>query len=161
MKINKIKIFAFSLFLLIFFTGVNFCYALNLGDSFKDDENSPLNAAASVGAGFKTDVSFTEITGAIISSVLSLMGVLFLVLMLYAGFHWMTARGEEEKVTKAKDTLTRAIIGLIIVLSAYAISYFILSALSGRVLQEKQTKYFNNTEDTISIEQVNLKNNRV
>ena len=34
--------------------------------------------------------------------------------MLYAGYHWMTARGEEEKVEKAKDTIQRAIVGIII-----------------------------------------------
>ena len=41
----------------------------------------------------------------------------------------MTARGEEEKVEKAKDTITRAIIGLIIVVGAYAIWSFIFSNL--------------------------------
>jgi amino acid transporter len=139
MNNNKIKIFAVSLFFIMFFSAVNFCYAsdsLNLGNAFKDDKNSPLNAAAGVGAGFNTDVDFQEIVAAIITSVLSLMGVIFLALMIYAGFKWMTARGEEEKVTDAKETLTRAIIGLIIVLAAYAISYFVVSSLSSKVLND-------------------------
>jgi len=47
--------------------------------------------------------------------------------MVYAGYNWMVARGEEEKVTIAKDTIKRAIIGLVITVSSYAIWNFIFS----------------------------------
>jgi len=57
-------------------------------------------------------------------------------LAIYAGYNWMTAQGEEEKVTKAKDTLTAAIIGLVIVIAAYAISYYVISALGGAALKQ-------------------------
>ena len=67
--------------------------------------------------------------GQIIGVVLAFLGVIFLVLMIYAGLTWMTARGNEQQVTKAKDLMRDAIIGLIIVLSAYAISAFV-----GRIL---------------------------
>lgn len=67
------------------------------------------------------------IIGAVIQGLLSLIGVIFLALMLYAGYNWMIARGEEEKVEKAKDTITRAIIGLIIVVGAYAIWAYIFA----------------------------------
>ncbi|MBI4812328.1 hypothetical protein HY798_02695 [Candidatus Falkowbacteria bacterium] len=56
-----------------------------------------------------------------------MLGVIFIILMLYAGYNWMTASGEEEKVTKAKDTIWRAIIGLIITIGSYAIWDFILN----------------------------------
>ena len=69
------------------------------------------------------------IIGTVIQMALSLLGVIFLVLMLYAGYHWMTAQGEEEKVEKAKDTITRAIIGLVIVIGSYAIWAFVFSKL--------------------------------
>jgi len=49
--------------------------------------------------------------------------------MLYAGYNWMMARGDEEKVTKAKDTITRAIIGLLITIGAYAISFWVFDKL--------------------------------
>jgi len=65
----------------------------------------------------------------VIEGALSLIGIIFLALMLYAGYHWMTARGEEEKVEKAKDTIQRAIVGIIIVVGAYAIWKFIFSYL--------------------------------
>ncbi len=71
----------------------------------------------------------SQVVGAGIEAALALIGVIFIVLMLYAGYHWMTARGEEEKVEKAKDTITRAIIGIIIVVGAYAIWQFVFDNL--------------------------------
>jgi tetrahydromethanopterin S-methyltransferase subunit B len=137
MKISKIKIFALILFLAVVFLNVNFHYvaATGIGDAFNTEADMPLDAAARQGAGFNTNVTFEFITGAIITSVLSLMGVLFLILAIYGGYAWMTARGNEEAVEKAKDTLTNAIIGLVIVLAAYAISYFVLSQISSKVLK--------------------------
>lgn len=70
-----------------------------------------------------------RIIGIVIEAVLSLLGVVFLILIIFAGYNWMTAAGEEEKVKKATDTLTHAIIGLIIVISAYAIYAFIFNKL--------------------------------
>lgn len=66
-----------------------------------------------------------------ISAFLGLLGIIFLVLIIYSGFHWMTAGGDEEKVTLAKSTLIRAVIGLAIIIGAYAITYFVFSNLPG------------------------------
>ncbi len=63
--------------------------------------------------------------GNTIKVLLGLVGIVFLILIIYAGYIWMLARGNEAEAQKAKDTLTRAIIGLFIVLSAYAITAFI------------------------------------
>ncbi len=70
--------------------------------------------------------SIAEIVGGIISAFLTLLGVIAVILILYGGYLWMTARGKEERVTKAKDTLEAAVIGLIIILTAYTISYFVI-----------------------------------
>ena len=61
----------------------------------------------------------------IISTFLSILGLIFVILIIIAGYNWMTAEGDETKVTKAKDTIRRAVIGLIIIVAAYAITYFI------------------------------------
>lgn len=61
----------------------------------------------------------------IIKIFLGFMGIVFLVLIVWAGYNWMTAAGNEEKITKAKDVLTAAVIGLIIILAAYAITDYI------------------------------------
>lgn len=65
----------------------------------------------------------------VIRGFLSVLGIIFVVLMVLAGYNWMTAGGNEEKVEKAKDTIRRAIIGLIITASAYAITIFVFSNL--------------------------------
>ncbi len=67
--------------------------------------------------------------GRVINAGLSVVGIVFLVLMLYGGYLWMTARGKEERLEKAKNTLEAAIIGLIIALAAYGITYFVVSRI--------------------------------
>ncbi|HRH32921.1 MAG TPA: hypothetical protein PK720_02140 [bacterium] len=69
--------------------------------------------------------------GEIISIVLSLLGVVFMILMIYAGFNWMTAGGDEEQISKSRNTIKAAIIGLLIVVAAYALSVFIIENLWG------------------------------
>ncbi len=61
----------------------------------------------------------------IISFILSFLGVIFLVLTIYAGFLWMTARGNDTQVAKAKEMLTNAVIGLVIITAAYSITAFV------------------------------------
>lgn len=90
-----------------------------------------LDSATSVAetAGLAT-TSLTTIIGTLINVFLSLLGIIFLGLVIYAGWLWMTAGGEEEKVQKAKDVMIRAVVGLVITLSAYSISVFIINALT-------------------------------
>lgn len=76
-----------------------------------------------------TDTSLSQTAGSYIKIVLSLVGVIFMALTVYAGILWMIAGGEDEKVTKAKDILQAAVIGLIITVSAYSITYFVTSWL--------------------------------
>lgn len=73
--------------------------------------------------------TFEETIGGIIKIALSLLGVIFLLLTVYGGYLWMTAREEEETVRKAKNIISRAITGLIIVLAAYALTYFVIARL--------------------------------
>lgn len=69
------------------------------------------------------------IIGRIIQIVLSLLGVITLGLIIYAGFLWMTSGGEEDKIRSAKNILRNAIIGLVIILSAWSITTFLLDRL--------------------------------
>ena len=68
--------------------------------------------------------------GTIINVLLGFLGVIFLLLTIYAGFLWMTAQGNEEKVEKATGILKTAIIGLVIILAAYSIANFVVSQVS-------------------------------
>jgi len=81
-------------------------------------------------AGFTTGAPNVEgIVGNLIGVFLSLLGVIFLVLIIYAGYDWMMARGDSKKVQVAKDRITNAVIGLIIVLGSYIISGYVLTRL--------------------------------
>ncbi|MBT5338507.1 hypothetical protein HN858_02810 [Candidatus Falkowbacteria bacterium] len=78
----------------------------------------------------KDGTDLVGIIGNIVKIVLTLLGVIVLVIIVYAGFLWMTAGGNEDQVKKAKQWLINAIIGLALVLSAYAISSFVVTNLS-------------------------------
>ena len=83
-------------------------------------------------SGYETDPKKTDlpiIVGDIIGVVLTLLGVIFLALFVYAGILWMIAAGNEDKVTRSKDTMRRAVIGLIIVIASYAISQFVVYSI--------------------------------
>jgi preprotein translocase subunit SecG len=73
--------------------------------------------------------SLSKAIAEIIKVVLGFLGVIFIVLILYAGFMWMTSAGNEEKISKAKKTMVAAIIGTAIVLAAYAITFFVIDQL--------------------------------
>ncbi len=75
------------------------------------------------------DTTWTTIISSVINVIIGLLGVIFVVLIIYAGFNWMTAAGDEGKIETAKKTLTRAIIGLIIIAGSYAIWNFVFNAL--------------------------------
>lgn len=84
-----------------------------------------LTSAAAQSAHFG-DMSLGDILALIIQIVLGFLGTVFIILMIISGFRWMTAAGNEEQVTKATDTIRAAVIGLILVMAAYAITYYVL-----------------------------------
>lgn len=135
MKLNGKKIYLFSaiILLLTFFLTVNFCSAAFL----KNSDSIKTQTDASASGGYETgDLNnLYALAQTVISAFLAIIGVLLLAYLLYGGYYWMTARGEEEKVTKAKDTITRAIIGIIIIVGAYAISIFVMSNLEAGTLR--------------------------
>ncbi len=82
-------------------------------------------------AGYNLTVTKPEtMVSQVIPIVLGLLGVAFLGFMIYAGITWMTAQGNEQKVEKAKNIITESIVGLIIVMAAYAIVFFIVNYFS-------------------------------
>lgn len=97
--------------------------------SFKEDSGVGQTAKE---AGYDTNKPEIETRiSQLINIVLSVLGVLFLILIIYGGVIWMTAAGNEEKAKKAKELITEAVIGLIIVLAAYAITFFVVNRLIG------------------------------
>jgi cytochrome bd-type quinol oxidase subunit 2 len=81
-------------------------------------------------AGANTKANLPTVVGNIVSAALTLLGIIFLVLMVYAGYLWMTAQGEEQQIEKAKNIIKSSLIGLVVVVSAYAITTFVTGRLS-------------------------------
>ncbi len=100
-------------------------------DDFGLGEASKGTKLIKSGQGIDAQQSVPELIGTIVGVALSFVGAIFFLLILYAGFLWMTAFGSSEKADKAKSILEHAAVGLIIVLSAYAISRFVFSSLPG------------------------------
>ncbi|MDO9399504.1 MAG: hypothetical protein Q7T79_02360 [bacterium] len=131
-KIKNKKYNIKSLLVLFLLTGClligKISYAGVLTDSSRTEIKSQVNAF-NAAAGFSDTIRVVDVVSIIIQAILGLLGIIFLILLLYSGFNWMTAAGDEEKVTKAKETITRAIIGLIIIVSSYLITIFVFANL--------------------------------
>ena len=97
-----------------------------------EEDADPYGLATTAGtAGLEVEAqaSIPEIIGMIIGTLLSLVGVLFLILIIYGGIMWMMAGGNAETVKKAANIMKNAAIGLILVMAAYALTSFIFGAM--------------------------------
>jgi len=121
LKIIRKFFFVWLLALFLFVPALS--QAVDLGNQLIKDTGSKAGYAAA------TETTFAQTLGIGIAIALSLVGVIFLILMVYAGYLWMTAGGEEEQVKKAQKIITAAIIGLIITVAAYSITAYIVPAI--------------------------------
>ena len=118
---KKLKVIALSLML----TTLMFAPVLAQGNL---NNASSLLKRSSGQAGVQQE-SPDVIVGTVINTFLTTVGLIFLLLMIYAGYLWMTARGEEAQVDKAKKIISNSLIGIVVVLSAFAITTLITSRL--------------------------------
>jgi len=149
MKLSvKIKILA-AVILLTLCLGANL---VNAAGFLKSEATGNINSnAQSVGdiAGYDINADALLLVQTVINIFLSVIGVLLLVFILYAGYHWLTAKGDEEKVKKAQDTIERAITGIIIIIAAYAISVFVMSRLEVGTLKGGSSSGNNGSTETL------------
>lgn len=82
---------------------------------------------AAYGKEVTSETQISTIVGSLINGALGLLGTVFLVFLFIAGYHWMTAAGNEEAITEAKARIWQAIMGLIIVMAALLITQFVLA----------------------------------
>ncbi len=117
--IKNISIIIFLLAIIININIVNIVQASVL--QYMEDAGSA--------ASYKTsgeELEPTYLVGNIIKTIISLLGIFFIGLTIYGGFLWMNARGDAEQVKKAQNIIRDALIGIVIVIAAYAIAYFVL-----------------------------------
>ncbi|MBT3230704.1 hypothetical protein HN358_02895 [Candidatus Uhrbacteria bacterium] len=93
---------------------------LDTSDFFDDDfsDSSGLGQA-----------NLKETIGNLIRVFLGFLGIIAVVMVLLGGFKWMTASGNEDKVSEAKRLLIAGVIGLAIILSAFAITSFVIDSV--------------------------------
>jgi len=125
LKKIKISLIIIGLFL-IFFSAANPSLAQNLSLKFG---NAPGLIGTTGSQAGLSNTPLPNIAASVIQVVLGLIGAAFFILFVYGGFLWMTARGNDEQIKKAKKLITNAVIGLVIIILAYSISYFIINAL--------------------------------
>lgn len=118
---KKLKVFI-SLFFFVFFLS---SFTVVFAEVNLEEQTN----AFVVNTGLDSQVSAVDMVSYVIKAFLGLLGIIFVGLIVYAGYNWMTASGESEKIETAQNTIKRAIIGLIITISAYSITYFVLSNL--------------------------------
>ena len=119
------KYFFYILFLIILV--YSFIIAQNsLAWSFSDISGFTQKTAGEAGL---SQTDYTVIVAEIITTILGIVGAIFVILFIYGGFIWLTSAGNEEKIGKAKKILSYAVIGVIIVATAYAITTFIAGAI--------------------------------
>lgn len=140
-KSKELKFFNMKKFFLIIFVAVLFftLFAGRISQAQAADDNYGLEKTANVGFNKnipnKTDLP--TIIGGIVGALLSFIGILFFVLVIYGGYLWMTAQGNEEQVGKATSIVIQASVGLIIVAAAYLITRFLGETIINQVIGKK------------------------
>lgn len=105
-----------SLFLLLPFTAL----AVNPLDS--------LNIAAG-DTGLVSDKEPIDVIVTVINTIFYFVGAIVMILMLWAGFKWMTSAGNTEAIKKSRETIINAVIGLVIIFASYVIVNFVMERL--------------------------------
>ncbi len=85
--------------------------------------------ATSATAAGASDVSLPIIIARVIRVFLGTLGIIFTIVVLYAGWIYMTAQGDDTKLKKAKDMIKNGVIGMILCTTAFTITTFILNSL--------------------------------
>ncbi|OQA37054.1 MAG: hypothetical protein BWY53_00138 [Parcubacteria group bacterium ADurb.Bin326] len=105
--------------------------AQTLGNTVSGENSQLGKSQLGTTFGANTDQNaLAKMIGAGVNVVLGMLGLILVVLIIYAGFIWTTAQGDSKKVDKAKDMIKQAVIGLIIVFAAYAIAQFVMINLA-------------------------------
>lgn len=98
-----------------------------LESTFTSGSDAPFQAQGSQ----SLEQTLPGAVGQVISVFLGLIGVVLLIIMVYAGFLWLTAGGNDEQVARAKKLIRNGVIGLIIALSAFVITSFVVTQIQG------------------------------
>ena len=121
-----------SILLFIFSSVVCVAQSTNQTAGGTDTTVSLTNPLANAGA--TTPPTIPELIGRVINGALGVVGSIALVMFIYGGFTWMTAAGNSEQVTKGKNIIVWAAIGLVVIFASYSLVRFVIQdAILGTV----------------------------
>ncbi|MEA2064866.1 MAG: hypothetical protein U9O66_01035 [Patescibacteria group bacterium] len=130
---NKINVIIFC-FLILFISSF---FIFNLVEAKLFDSGSPakkyLKLIGEHGyeetSSLGPDVSLKRGIYRILNISLTFVGIIFVILIIYGGFLWMTSQGNDDQVGKARTIIIRSSIGLLIVLASLSIAWFALRSI--------------------------------
>lgn len=85
-----------------------------------------LNDANNIGLGNEDPKS---IIVNVIRVILGFLGLIAVIIILIGGFKWMTAQGNDDKITEARKLIQAGAIGLVIILAAFGITQFLINTI--------------------------------
>ena len=121
----------FVLFVSIFLVNIDFVYAQSLSEEVMGQVDAGATAAE-----FGKPADPQLVIANVIALILSFTGMVFMGLIALGGYWYITSHGDEERAKKAISTIKAAIVGLIIVLSAYSITTFMANKIKQAVVYE-------------------------
>lgn len=77
-----------------------------------------------------------ETITAVLNVLLGFLGIIAVIVILLGGFKWMTAGGNEDKTGEAKKLIGAGIVGLVIILAAYAIATYVINTISSATIEQ-------------------------
>lgn len=121
-------------FLALFLLGLFLVPMMGQAQGLADPSIYGLDAAPVEGMQTADDIDLQEAGGSIIGFVLGFLGLIAVAVILIGGFKWMLSGGNEEKVSGAKKMLIAGLIGLVIVIFAWAIVSLVVNTATGEIL---------------------------
>ncbi len=129
----KKTIFSFLLFAMVIAPAMMFALPVAAqddvlgGSSVSED---PFGKDYAEGIGLQANRTPQEIAASVIQVIMTFLGIVAVVVILLGGFKWMTAAGSEDKVDEAKKLIRAGIIGLVIIIAAWAIASWVIDQMS-------------------------------
>jgi TRAP-type C4-dicarboxylate transport system permease small subunit len=97
----------------------------------QDPISGGFNVAQNIGEGALGTADLRETIVSLVNVLLGFLGIIAVIIILWGGFQWMTAAGNEEKVGEARSLIIAGIIGLAIIIASFAIASFVIREFSG------------------------------
>lgn len=125
----KIKSILFLVFFVLFFSQMTGPVQADNLDGQEGFKNSSEIASAYGGKIQEGKNDVLTISARLINATLGLLGIIFTALMVSAGYKYMTAQGNQDKVEEAIKQIRFAVIGLVIILASWGITIFVFDEL--------------------------------